>query len=182
MSDRIANIFILVEDVAQQNLVRRYLEACGHNLRGLRLLPLPNGKGSGEKRVRDDYARQVAACRSSLGRKTKALLVVMIDADTGAVAQRYGQLAQQLKNAGAAPRRADEPIAVLVPKRHVETWIRALLGKAVDEVNDFTSPAPEPDEIHSAARSLHQMTRPNAVPPSGPPSLVASIQEWQRVP
>jgi hypothetical protein len=53
--DRIANLIILAEDKEHQNLVRRYLERCGHDTRTMRLVPLPTraSGGSGEKYVRD---------------------------------------------------------------------------------------------------------------------------------
>ncbi len=173
---------VLVEDVVQQNLVRRFLERCGHDLRACRFLPLPAGRGCGEKHVRDQYPAQVRACRSSLGKKTSALLVVMIDADKETVAQRHRQLDRELEKAGAQGREAVEPIAVLVPKRHIETWIRALLGEVVDEDTDYTAPVPRPEQIALAARTLHTLTRPSAALSAMPASLAVSIPEWQRIP
>ena len=77
----------------------------------------------------------------------------------------------------------DEPIVVLIPRRHVETWIRALLGQTVDEQTDYKNPQPTPEEIRQAAGTLHQWTRPNTGPdPTSPPSLTDSIPEWQKIP
>lgn len=112
MPERIANLIILAEDREQQNLVRRYLERCGH--RYVRPAPLPPG-GSGEKYVRDRYPIQVRACRSSLGRKTSAMLIVVVDADTEATERRAAQLARALESADEDPRGKDEPIVILIP-------------------------------------------------------------------
>ena len=74
------------------------------------------------------------------------------------------------------------PIVVLIPKRNVETWIRALLGDAVDEDTDYKSPAPSSTDIRSAAANLYEWTRPSAQPPdSAPASLKSSISEWRKI-
>jgi hypothetical protein len=182
--ERIANKIILAEDLEQQNLVRRYLERCGHAA-PFRLLPLPfkGTGGSGEKYVRDQYPHQVQACRSSLGRQATALLVVIVDADMETTQRRAAQLGNALQAAGMHARGNDEPIVVLIPKRHVETWIQALLGDPVDEVNDYTQPTPTAREIKNAAAKLHEWTRPGANPgPASPASLTASLPEWRKIP
>jgi hypothetical protein len=184
LPERIANKIILAEDAIQQNLVRRYLERCGH--RGpFRLVPLPAKGigGSGEKYVRDQYSHQVQACRSSLGRRAAALLIVIIDADMETTQHRWLQLSDALKSASLSDRRDDEPIVVLIPKRHVETWIRALLGDHVDELADYTRPTPTAKEIKDAATELYVWTRPGADPGlTSPPSLTGSLPEWQKIP
>jgi hypothetical protein len=183
--ERIANKIILAEDAAQQNLVRRYLERCGHESRECRFVPPParGPGGSSEKYVRDQYPHQVQACRSSLGRRATALLVVIVDADMETTQRRAAQLANALQAAGMHARGNDEPIVVLIPRRHVETWIRALLGDKVDEVTDYTQPTPTPKEIKDAAAALYTWTRPAASPgPTSPASLTASIPEWRKIP
>jgi hypothetical protein len=182
--DRIANKIILAEDREQQNLVRRYLERCGHGA-GLRLVPLPakGPGGSGEKYVRDHYPHQVQACRSSLGRRASALLIVIIDADMETTQHRAAQLSEALQSANMQGRDEGEPIVVLIPKRHVETWIRALLGNQVAEDKDYKKPKPTSGEISEAAETLHRWTRPGAGPgPTSPPSLTTSIPEWRKIP
>jgi hypothetical protein len=184
--NRIANIVVLAEDREQQNLVRRYLERCGHNLLQCRFSSLSGRGGSGEKYVRDNYTKEVRACRSSWGRRTSALLVVIVDADTESAQHRANQLARALRDANEQPRGSQEPIAVLIPKRHVETWIRALLGGNVDEETDYTKApysVPTSQDISAAALELHAWTRAGAGPGArSPPSLTASIPEWRRIP
>jgi len=182
--ERIANKIILAEDATQQNLVRRYLERCGH-APPFRLVPLPakGPGGSGERYVREQYPREVQACRSILGRRAAALLVVIVDADMETTQRRAGQLAGALQAAGMHVRGNDEPIIVLVPRRHVETWIRALLGDHVDEVTDYTRPTPTARQIKDAASELYGWTRPGAsAGVTSPPSLTASLPEWQKIP
>jgi hypothetical protein len=184
VSERIANIVVLAEDQEQQNLIRRYLERCGHNVRAVRFVSLPakTSGGSGEKYVRDNYPNEVRACRSTLGRRASALLVVMIDADSGTTGHRAAQLASALAAAHMDARDLNEPIVVLIPKRHVETWIRASLGDTVDEDTDYKNPAPSSTDIRNAAAELYNWTRSGAQPPdSAPPSLKSSMPEWRKI-
>jgi hypothetical protein len=117
----------------------------------------------------------------------------MLDADMETTRHRAKQLADALEDARKAcppkeqhhyrPPGVKDPIAVLIPKRDVETWICALLGNLVDEVTDYTRPTPTPNEIRDAAAELHQWTRPGAAPvPTYPTSLKASLPEWQKIP
>lgn len=187
MPERIANKIILAEDVVQQNLVRRYLQRCGHESRECRFVPLParGSGGSGEKYVQDQYPQQVQACRSALGRRATALLVVIVDADMETTQRRAAQLGNVLLAASMHARGNDEPIVVLIPKRHVETWIRALLGNPADEMTDYTKAPysmPTATEIKEAAATLHEWTRPGVNPgPTSPASLTASLPEWQKI-
>ena len=184
MSDRIANVTVLVEDRIQQNLVRRYLQRLWgdhYDERRMDYRPLAAGRGSGEQFVRRDYARLVGVCR---WRRSKAscLLIVMIDADNRSTVDRQRQLSDELSIKHMPQRGDDEPIVVLIPKRHVETWIRASSGEIVDEVTSYKQPEPTREKIRHAAATLFNWTRPGATPgATSTPSLTASIPEWRRV-
>jgi hypothetical protein len=191
--DRIANKFILAEDREQQNLVRRYMERCGHGA-GLRRVPLPakGPGGSGEKYVRDQYPVQLQACHSSIGRRASSLLIVIIDADMEETRHRATQLADSLETARRnchpngqyqfRPLEINEPVVVLIPKRHIETWIRALLGVQVNEHDKYKDRPPTPNEIVRTAETIFVWAR-EGVPPgrSAPPSLANSIPEWRKI-
>ncbi len=187
MSERIANIVIVVEDVEQQNLVFRYLEQCirGLTYRRCRFERPAKGLGSGEQFVRNRYPVEVLEHRFRMA-KASALLVVMVDADLETTKRRAAQLSDELRAAGIEKRRDKEPIVVLIPKRHVETWIRALLGHQVDEITDYTKAPYSPPlakDIQNAAVELHKWTRPGAGPgATSPPSQTASIPEWRKIP
>jgi len=184
--DRIANIVIVVEDQEQQNLAYRYLERCKPRLtyRECRFeRPAKGSGGSGEQFVRNRYPVEVQEHRRRVGKGASALLVVMVDADMETTHQRASQLSDALEAAGMNERRNDKHIVVLIPKRHVETWIRALLGNQVDEVTDYTTPTPAAKDIKNAAAKLHEWTRPGANPgPTSPLSLTASLPEWRKIP
>jgi hypothetical protein len=185
VTDRIANLVVLVEDNEQQSLVRRVLEQRGHNPRRIRFVAVPSGRGSGEQHVRREIPNQVNACRSSRGRRASALLIVMVDADAKPAETRQGEMQQACQDCPDGPPRRDEPILILVPKRNVETWIRALLGDTVDEDTDYSRAKPSGREIKMAARALTshlQLPLESNPPGNWPPSLRGSIFVWRRIP
>jgi hypothetical protein len=110
-------------------------------------------------------------------------LVAIVDADNETTERRASQLSGALEAASMDGRSNDEPIVVLIPKRHVETWIRALLGNNVGETTDYKYPKPTSSEIRQAAEILHEWTRPDANPgATSPPSLTDSLPEWRKIP
>ncbi|MGD0012273.1 MAG: hypothetical protein ABSE93_27510 [Terriglobia bacterium] len=196
MPDRIANIVILVEDVEQQNLLFRFLERCDHSVTYRRCRferAAKRSGGSGEQFVRNRYPAEVKEHRSRVGKGVSALLAVMVDADRETTQDRASQLSAALEAAGKdcppkeqycyRRREEKELIIVLIPKRHVETWIRALLGNQVDEVMDYTRPTPTAKDIKDAAAKLHEWTRRGANQgTTSPASLTASLPEWRKIP
>ena len=140
MAERIAKIVLLVEDSRQESLLRRYLHQLGHDNHAIYVRKSPKGRGSGEQFVREQYALEVYAIRSQLTR-TKACLIVMIDADVVALDDRKRQFARALQNAEEPARNAQEPILNLITKRNVETWILCLNAEVVDEIGDYRNVA-----------------------------------------
>jgi hypothetical protein len=196
LPDRIANIVILVEDIEQQNLVFRFLERCNPRLayRDCRFeSAATKSGGSGEQFVRNRYPAEVQEHRRRVGKGASALLAVMLDADMETTQHRAKQLSDALEDARKdcppkeqhhyRPPGEKDPIVVLIPKRHVETWIRALLGDHVDEVTNYTRPTPISKEIRDAAAKLYEWTPHGTDPgPAIPASLTVSIPEWLKIP
>lgn len=184
MPNRVANVVILVEDMEQQNLIFRFLERCSRTLsyRGCRFeRPARRAGGSGEQFVRKQYPVEVKEHRRRIGKGASALLVTMIDADKGTTHDRAQQLSAGLRAAGLEQPGANEAISILIPRRHVETWIRALLGDPVDEATDYKNPKPTAAEIRDAAGTLHVRTRANADPgATTPQSLADSLPERRK--
>jgi hypothetical protein len=183
MAERVANIILLVEDITQENLLRRYLQQLGHVNRNMRPVKLPPAQGSGEQFVREHYASEVRAIRSQMTR-TRACLIAMIDADAGTIDDRRQQFERALQDADELPRSPSEPILNLIPKRNVETWILCLDSVVVDEVNNYRrDPRIDTQSIKRAARTLFSWTRPNFVLPGiCAPSLQVCQPEFRRVP
>jgi hypothetical protein len=183
MAERIANIILLIEDINQENLLRRYLQQLGHDNRNMRPLRLPHGQGAGEQFVREHYASEVHALRAQVTR-TRACLIAMIDADARSIDDRKQQLERALRDADEPPRSPSEPILNLVPKRSVETWILCLDSVVVDEVTNYRrDPRVDAQSIKRAARTLFSWTRPNFVLPNTcASSLQACHPEFRRLP
>lgn len=160
MADRVAVIILSVEDINQENFLRRYLQRLGHDNREMRPVRLQRAQGSGEQFVRERYASEVRAIRAQLLR-TRACLIAMIDADAESVDHRRGQLDQALGDADERPRQPTEPILNLVPKRNVETWILCLNSELVDEATDYRHHRDiNAKSIKKAADTLFSWTRP----------------------
>jgi hypothetical protein len=175
---------ILVEDIEQQNLVFRFLERCNRDLtyRQCRFeRAAKSSGGSGEQFVRKQYPVEVKEHRRRIGKGASALLIAMVDADRQETQHRTQQLLDALKDVELEQPGNNEAISVLIPKRYVETWIRALLGSRVDQINDYKKPEPTGKEIRKAAEKLHQWTRSTANPEDTyPQSLKDSLPEWRR--
>jgi hypothetical protein len=107
-------------------------------------------------------------------------LIVIVDADNGTVARRIGQmdaaLAQFPEPRTQTLRIRDEKIARLVPRRNVETWIKALNSENVDETEDYKYDRSSEEWlslIPDAVASFYALTRPNAALPT---NLIDSLR------
>ncbi len=179
---RASRLVVLAEGARDQAFIRAYLKRLGYLRHEVRFEPVSGGlRGSGESWVRTRYAKNVQAFRRRSAKAATAL-VVMVDADMGAVAQRSEQLSDCLRLVGLAPRRNDERIAHLIPRRAVETWILCLNGLAVDESTDYRNDRRVEGGVTSAANKLYMGTRQNADPPPGAvPSLLMAVPEVRRI-
>ena len=166
-----SQVIVLAEDQRHQRFVRYYLYRLGYTHHDIREEALPNGRGSGEQWVRDRYTKAVAAYRA---RHARTALVVAIDADARSVQERLKQL--------PVVRIADDAIAILIPKRHIETWILCLTGEDVDEDTDYHA-RPVDDLIKLAALAVLDWSRDAAiVPPHCVESLRTAFPELRRIP
>jgi hypothetical protein len=129
-----------------------------------------------------EFPRQLHACRQR-AKRTSTLLVVLIDADKWTVAERRNQLNQQLKQAGHEQLESNDPNTLLIPRRHVETWICALLGQSVTEEDDCKDwKQPTKDDFRRAANTAYDWARDNATPgPTCVDSLRIALPEWRKV-
>lgn len=172
-----SQVTVLAEDKNQHSFARHYLIRLGYGKHQIVLEPIPNGAGSGEKWVRDNYARTVLELRRRSAKAASAL-VVLIDADDQEPSRRQRQLEAELDIAIEE----GERIAHLIPKRNIETWILCLNGEIVDELENHRKVRGIEDRIGPAAETFHAWTRPNAAVPSHCiPSLSAAIPEAQRL-
>lgn len=180
MVARDLRVTVLAEDTTHHNFVRQWLRAEGVDTKH-RFIAVPAGVGgAGEKHVRERFADEVTYYRQKANSQ-RIGLVVVIDADAETVARRRVQLAEQLKTAGIGPCAAGERIAILVPRRNVETWLTFFDGSdSVDEETDYKRPHAPPSHCREAGSAFADLL--NREPrPGDLPSLVAAREEAARL-
>ncbi|MCC5876642.1 MAG: hypothetical protein JJU11_10530 [Candidatus Sumerlaeia bacterium] len=194
MRRRLVEVVILAEDRATATILRRYAERLGCKGRTRELI-CPGG--SGEQFVRENYPLEVREQRRYIAGGIKnAALIVHVDADTDETSNERKRLGRKLASDGQAPRENSEKIAVIIPRRNMETWVHGLAGITVDEIYDYkTDPEKRLAENSTQLKKLHQerrrlapdalyaLTRRNAAGdlPEKLPSLKEAIPEFQRL-
>ncbi|HMD99103.1 MAG TPA: hypothetical protein VKM93_17460 [Terriglobia bacterium] len=159
-----SQVIVVLEDDHHEMLIYRYLVNCGLKRYAIRIHRSPSGQGSAEGWVRKTFVRETNVYRSRQARALTAL-IVMIDADTRTVQERWNQLDETLTESGNPIVGEGERIARLVPRRNVETWILCLNGQAVDEETDYKRAGSDWNKlIPTASETLYQWTRSPAEP------------------
>jgi hypothetical protein len=174
-------VIMVLEDSRHEMLARRYLKKRGIGEREMRIRRSPSGEGNAEGWVRKAFAEEVTVYRS---RQAKTALIVVIDADTQTVQERWNQLDQALKDAKKQTVDVErEQIARLTPKRNIETWILCLNGQATDEDTDYKRTRHDWNElIPPAAETLFRWTRSEAqLPNDCIDSLQRGVRELNRL-
>ena len=181
MSRDSISVLIVCEDIQQVAFTRRYLERRGYKPRRIRMKVNPKGEGSGEQFVRETLAPEVQAYRqkSSYG-KGGIALVAMIDADNLSIEQRIEQIDRSLRSEGLDRIQPTERIAIFVPERNIETWLRYANGLEI-----------EPGQAYPKRR--HQSTCKNEVeqfvnvicrtgpPADAPPSILHACEQLAKI-
>lgn len=178
MSDRISRTVLLCEDDPQHQLVRSYLKKCGLNAKEPSLIPRVASRevhGGNVDWVIREFSRELTACMQRHVR-ARTLLIVVVDADDFTISQRR----EHLVASDTAP--AEDMLVVLIPKRHIETWIRSALGNEVNEKDNYKRPAPKKSEIKEAAGRIHGWAHNEPEPGQEcVDSLRSSLPEWRRI-
>ena len=178
---RKAELIVLCEDAQHERFIRRFLRAMDFNPRQFRIRPYPAGARSGEQSVREKYPAEARALRQRANHSS-ASLVTITDADALTVEQRAQQLDDALHAAGHERRGRDERIALVIPRRNLESWIHFGVQGVVDETTDFKTLYRSDGRAHrhatDAALTIHR-TAPEEG--TAPPSLVTACRELRRI-
>ena len=179
MSQRRVQIVILCEDRQQEVFARYFLKKRG--FQGLfRAIICPPGSQSGEQYVRAQYPVEVKAYRQNRYRVSIGL-AVLNDADNSTLQDRLNQLIDALRENSQENRQSDEAIAILVPKRNIETWIHYLQGETVNEVEEYSKFEKNEASCQSSVENLADRCRSQNLPEDAPPSLQTACGELQRL-
>jgi hypothetical protein len=172
-------MILLCEDDPQERLVRSFLKECGLNTEPPYFVPRNASRevhGGTVGWVLREFAKELRACRQRHNTKANTLLIVVADADAFTVVERRSHLVAD------PPTVTDDPLVVLIPRRHIETWIRAAMGESVNETDSYKKPEPKKSEIRAAAKEIHGWARGNPSPgPTCVPSLQAALAEWRKI-
>jgi len=174
LSDSYTQIVVLCEDKQQAVFIRRFLIKCGENGHNIYIKSSPPGRGAGEQFVREQYPTELTGYRRRATMLNIAL-VVMRDCDTRSLEETRATLES------ATLRRSNDRIALLFPKRNIETWIHFLTnGEAVNEIDSYPKLRGRESDCHAAADRLAAKNeyRLSADVPS---SLRAACPEIQRI-
>ena len=181
MSRRSVSVVIVCEDIQQSAFVRRYLERRGFEPRRMRILPNPGGQGSGELFVRRTLLREIRTHRqkSSYG-QGGLTLVGMIDADTYSISERIDQINRELQQSGLDPIQPNEKIALFVPERNIESWLRYANGLDVKPEVVY----PKRNQQRSCREEVEQFVNVicrTGPPADAPPSILHACEQLARI-
>jgi hypothetical protein len=179
MSQRRVQIVILCEDRQQEVFARYFLKKRGFTGR-FRANICPEGSQAGEQYVRTHYPEEVKVSRQKRN-PVSIGLVVLIDADTGTLEARLNELASVLDEDEPKNRKPNEAIAIFVPKRNIETWIRYLQGETVNEEDDYAKFEKNEAACKTAVEDLADRCYSQSLPENAPRSLQAACGELQRL-
>jgi len=125
---------LVVEDTQQESLLRQALYTRGWTRHDMRVIKNPSGQGSGKAFVLSQFPLELRELRRGL--RSSAILA-MVDADQQTTAEVLAALKESVAESGQGPVATSEPVAQLVPRRNVETWIWYLQGHLVTETDDY---------------------------------------------
>lgn len=162
---------VLCEDEQHYAFARRFLELMTRP----ELRQTYKRVARGHSGVRAEFPRELAAVRKQGGR---AALLVVVDADGQGVDTRR-RYVQELCE-GPDGLTGTDPVAIVVPERNIETWIRWLDGQPVDATSEYPRLARERD-CKPAVKKLRQACDTKSLPPNAPESLQDACREFRRV-
>jgi hypothetical protein len=179
MPSKRVTIIVRCEDLQQRCFIYRYLLKKGFQKHGIDIENSPKGKGAATQWVLQQYPSEVQAHRS--GPPSARGLISIIDADVDSVEKRKQQHDHALTASGLASRASTESIAIVVPKRNIETWVHHLLGKPnINEEDSYTKFRGEERQCAPAAEEFARRC-PNAMQLNDLPSLRDGCAELQRI-
>jgi hypothetical protein len=175
-------VVILCEDKQHAVFARRFLKTMGWR-NPPRIPPFPEGRGSGEQFVREQFPKELAVYRSKRGSVGQALIVIQ-DGDDKGVKGRRDALEAACKAAGVSFRKGDEHVAIFIPTWEIETWFAYLHGEAVDEArNNYPDLKGREKECQRHVGALAGMCREVKLREPAPPSLRDACEEFRaRIP
>ena len=174
---RSVRIVLLCEDSQHETFARRFLLRDGWNLRDLRIVRSPSGRGSAEQFVREHFPQELQAVRAKGGESVH--LIVMIDGDDQGVAGRRASLDAACAERKMLPPGDADHVLICVPTRSIETWLAFLQGEKVDETRRGYPRLTRPRDCEPCVQTLVDMCRDQTPPVALPPSLEDTCTQYR---
>ncbi len=172
MSRRRVKIVLLCEDSQHEAFVRRFLKGMGWNTREMRVEKSPSKGGSAEQWVRENFPKELKIYRQRRQKAASALIAVIEE-----VRERIDEF-EAACNLQRVPFRVDgEEVALVVPKRNIETWIYFLDGNKVNEQEAYPKLGRE-RRCKSAVKNLVRFCRSTGLVQDAPHALTAACDEY----
>ncbi len=162
---------ILCEDEQHYAFAKRFLD----QLTRPELREQRKQVAGGHSQVRARFRTELAAARKQGGR---AALLVIVDADGQSIEARR-RYVQDLCPADEQPG-PDDAVAIVVPERNIETWIRWLDGHPVDATTRYPKLGKE-RLCKPAVDALKQRCDAGQLGADAPRSLQDACEEFSRV-
>lgn len=176
MSSRRVRVVLLCEDNQHETFVRRFLSAMGWNTRELYVVKSPSASGAAEQFVRERFPDELAAYHQRKNSAASALIAI-IDADSKTVYERKGELEDASRQNSVPFRSADDAVALLVPKRNIETWIKYLMEGEAEEDKAYPK-LQRQRECREAVEKLVELCRQKNQPEGKVMSLADACNEY----
>jgi len=177
MSSRRVKITLLCEDSQHESFVRRFLKGMGWNTREIRVEKSPAATGSAEQWVRETFPKELEIYRNR-SHKAATGLIAVIDADTMEVLERMNEFKAICSTQNVSFRTENDAVAIVVPKRNIETWIYYLNGQQVTEENSYPKLSKE-RECKSVVNNLVKICKTTGINQDAIPSLLTACEEYK---
>ena len=175
MTKRKTKVVLICEDRQHSKFATQFLDDMGWRGVKVRVEMSPRGKGSGEYGARKKLLEELHAYRA-LKNKSHHVLIAIIDADTKTITDIHTICKNDFKKAGIDFRKANEAVAIIIPRRNIETWIHYSNGNIVNETTNYKLRTQH--GCPQAAAKLAGYCKTNSLPSDAPASLAAACEEY----
>jgi hypothetical protein len=141
----------------------------------IRVEKSPDARGSAEQWVRERFPIELRAYRM---RQAASALIAMVDADVKSVQERIAGFENRCKTMQVPFGKPEEAVAIIVPKRNIETWIHHLNGNDVNEEDDYPKLKRERDRGTAVQRLVGLCKSTGRKAGDVPESLAAACEEY----
>ena len=105
-------------------------------------------------------------------------LIAVADADDKSVRERIDEFEKSCKEAGVGFRTKDEKVALIIPKRNIETWVHYLKCNEFNETTDYKNMCNH-GECRTYSKELAEICKGRKWDKEHPDSLKISSEEFR---